>query len=166
MKKNVFRFYLLICACAALFCMNAFAGQSATTKSMSAVGYWQTIDDKTHHARSVIQVWKKGNAYFGKIDFIYPVDGQKKTDRCAECKGKFHNHPMLGLTIMKDFQKIRDGYYAKGTIMDPRSGKVYKCHMAVKDGGRHLLVHGYIGIPLFGRTQTWNRVANPNHSRA
>jgi uncharacterized protein (DUF2147 family) len=29
--------------------------------------------------------------------------------------------------------------------------------MRVTDGGRKLELRGYIGIPLFGRTQTWTR---------
>jgi len=30
--------------------------------------------------------------------------------------------------------------------------------MRVVDGGKHLEVRGYIGVPLLGRTQTWVRV--------
>ena len=162
MKKMIFKMRLMICMIVAFFVVNSFAAALPTENRNSIVGYWQTIDDYTHHANSVIKIWKQNKRYFGKIDYIYPVDGQKNTDLCTECKGEFHNKLMLGLMIMKDFKKMSPGYYSKGTIMDPRSGKVYKCHLTLKDEGHRLLVRGYIGISLFGRTQTWNRISNPH----
>jgi uncharacterized protein (DUF2147 family) len=47
--------------------------------------------------------------------------------------------------------------YAGGQILDPDEGQVYKCRIALRDGGRKLEVRGYVGIPLFGRSQTWMR---------
>jgi uncharacterized protein (DUF2147 family) len=41
--------------------------------------------------------------------------------------------------------------------LDPDEGEVYKCRIALLEDGRKLDVHGYIGIPLFGRSQTWIR---------
>jgi len=41
-----------------------------------------------------------------------------------------------------------------GSIRDPRSGHVYRATIAL-DGDRHLMLHGYIGLPIFGETQTW-----------
>jgi uncharacterized protein (DUF2147 family) len=34
---------------------------------------------------------------------------------------------------------------------------MYRCRIALIDGGRKLDVRGYVGIPLFGRSQTWIR---------
>jgi uncharacterized protein (DUF2147 family) len=49
-----------------------------------------------------------------------------------------------------------DGYDG-GRILDPANGKTYKSKMSLADGGKKLDVRGYIGMPLFGRTQTWLR---------
>ena len=66
---------------------------------------------------------------------------------------------MLGMTIIEG---VRAGSSADlwdgGTILDPNNGKVYKVRMTLKDGGRTLDVRGYVGMPLLGRTQTWQRV--------
>ena len=43
-----------------------------------------------------------------------------------------------------------------GKILDPENGKEYTVKMMPKDGGKKLLVRGYIGP--FYRTQTWLRV--------
>ena len=44
-----------------------------------------------------------------------------------------------------------------GAILDPDNGKIYKARMRLTDNGRTLIVRGFIGIPLFGRSQTWSR---------
>jgi uncharacterized protein (DUF2147 family)/peptidoglycan/LPS O-acetylase OafA/YrhL len=43
-----------------------------------------------------------------------------------------------------------------GTIYDPTSGRTYRCRLTV-DGDR-LLLRGYLGLPVLGRTTTWIRV--------
>ena len=45
-----------------------------------------------------------------------------------------------------------------GTILDAAEGKIYKVRMQPTDGGKKMEVRGYIGAPMFGRTQTWIRV--------
>ena len=45
-----------------------------------------------------------------------------------------------------------------GQVLDPETGKIYRASLALESGGRKLRLHGYIGIPLFGRTQYWQRV--------
>ena len=37
------------------------------------------------------------------------------------------------------------------------AGKVYKAKVRVDEGGKKLLVRGFIGISLLGRSQTWTR---------
>ena len=43
-----------------------------------------------------------------------------------------------------------------GKITDPKNGKTYNCKISF-DGNNKLIVRGYIGISLFGRSQTWVR---------
>jgi len=47
--------------------------------------------------------------------------------------------------------------YEGGDILDPNNGKVYRVRLKVVDNGTRLEVRGYIGTPMFGRTQTWVR---------
>lgn len=42
-----------------------------------------------------------------------------------------------------------------GTITDPRNGSVWQATLTIRDGALHL--RGYVGVPLFGETQTWTR---------
>lgn len=49
-----------------------------------------------------------------------------------------------------------DNSYTNGKIYDPESGKTYECKMTLTDN--FLKVRGYIGISLFGRTETFERI--------
>ena len=63
-----------------------------------------------------------------------------------------------GLEILRGLRRSPDDENAwdGGTIYDPASGNTYWCRLTV-DGDR-LLLRGYVGVPLFGRTTTWIRV--------
>ncbi len=63
----------------------------------------------------------------------------------------------FGLVIMRNM-RLQNGEYGGGDILDPRSGSVYPCSFHLAGGGSQLVIRGYIGIPLFGRSQTWTRV--------
>ncbi|MDR7332864.1 DUF2147 domain-containing protein [Roseateles asaccharophilus] len=45
----------------------------------------------------------------------------------------------------------------RGRIFNRENGKTYRCLMSVGQGGE-LQLRGYVGLPMFGRTQTWQRV--------
>lgn len=133
----------------ALFISVVFYGQTH-----SVIGKWKTIDDQTGKAKSIVEIYERSGKIYGKIIDILDVD--KKKSLCTACSGDEKNKPVMGLEIIKGLTK--DGKeYNSGKILDPMSGKLYKCFM-VLDGNNKLNVRGYIGLALFGRTQTWNRV--------
>jgi uncharacterized protein (DUF2147 family) len=54
------------------------------------------------------------------------------------------NKPVMGLVIIKGLKK--DGKeYNDGKILDPTTGKLYKCFLAL-EGHDKLKVRGYIGV--------------------
>lgn len=63
---------------------------------------------------------------------------------------------MLGMTIIDGMKQGGDSWKG-GHILDPENGKIYKCKMHVEDSGQKLVVRGYIGVSLIGRSQIWNR---------
>ncbi|GAA0723051.1 DUF2147 domain-containing protein [Aquimarina litoralis] len=115
------------------------------------IGKWKTIDDTTGEARSIVEIYKKGDKIYGKIDRIL-----KESDRgqlCKECEGEDYNKPIEGMVIIKGLTK--DGNeYEDGTILDPENGKVYRCKIWLEENDPNTLnVRGYIAF-LF-RTQQW-----------
>ena len=123
-------------------------------QSNGVIGKWKTIDDESGKAKSIVEIYERSGKIYGKIIDI--LDAEKKKSLCTKCSGDEKNKPVMGLEIIKGLTK--DGKeYNSGKILDPTSGKLYKCFM-VLDGNDKLDVRGYIGVALFGRTQTWKRV--------
>lgn len=137
MKKSAFAFAL------SLFSVMSFA---------QIEGKWKTIDDETKQAKSIVEIYKKGDKYFGKISqlLVKPAN-----PNCTECKDDRKNRPILGMEIIRGLKKDGDEF-TDGSITDPKSGKTYKC--TIKRNGDQLSVRGYLGFSLIGRTQTWQKV--------
>jgi uncharacterized protein (DUF2147 family) len=51
-----------------------------------------------------------------------------------------------------------DDEYAGGDVLDPDSGKVYGCKFKLTEGGERMIMRGFFGVSLFGRSQTWVRI--------
>ncbi|CAG4910052.1 DUF2147 domain-containing protein [Paraburkholderia gardini] len=128
----------------------------AMAQSATAIGTWQTIDDHTGQPKALIQITSDGNGNLtGKIiRGLNPNDNPDR--RCTACTDERKDQLMLGMTIINDMKKDGDGWDG-GHILDPENGKLYKCKMHLEDGGQKLVVRGYIGVSLLGRSQTWIR---------
>jgi uncharacterized protein (DUF2147 family) len=116
-------------------------------------GKWKTIDDKTGETKSIIEIYEKNGNYFGKVVEIF---NKKKRDAlCDKCEGSDKNKPVLGLVIIKNMKKNKN-VFEDGTITDPENGKTYSC--SITPMKNKLKVRGYLGVSLFGRSQTWEKV--------
>jgi uncharacterized protein (DUF2147 family) len=124
---------------------------------LSAVGLWEQIDESSGKAESWFKISERGGVYEGNVVKIFSKPGEDENWVCNKCEGAEKGAPVLGLTLIKGMQ--RNGLsYEHGTIMDPRDGSVYRALMKLSPDGQKLEVRGYLGISLFGRTQTWNRL--------
>ncbi len=103
-----------------------------------------------------IQIYKATDGkFYGKIVWLKePLrNGKPKVDD-KNPKEALQKQPLIGLSLLKGFNKDGDNEYEDGTIYDPKNGKTYSC--IIKHKGTHLDVRGYIGISLIGRTTTWS----------
>jgi len=126
---------------------------ASAQKADAILGSWANPSGEDH-----ILIYKKGNKYFGKLDWIkFPNDeqGKPKTDKNNPDES-LRSRPEWGLELLKDFTFDGDNVYTDGTIYDPKNGKTYSCKM-ILDGNK-LKIRGYIGISLFGRSEIWTRV--------
>jgi uncharacterized protein (DUF2147 family) len=116
-------------------------------------GKWKTIDDKSGETKSIIEIFEKNGTFFGKVVEIF---NKKKRDAlCEKCVEPDKNKPVLGMVIIKNMKKNK-AVYEDGTITDPENGKMYSCSITPKKN--KLEVRGYLGISMFGRSQTWEKV--------
>jgi uncharacterized protein (DUF2147 family) len=123
-------------------------------ESDKIVGVWEVGSGKAR-----VKVTKYGDKFGGKIVWLkeptYP-DGTKKVDKNNPDETK-RTVPLLGYNNLLGFSYKGKSEYDGGTIYDPENGSVYNCNIFLKDDNT-LEVRGYIGVSLFGRTDTWKRV--------
>ncbi|SHN24375.1 DUF2147 domain-containing protein [Rhizobacter sp. OV335] len=131
---------------------------SAYAQSTPA-GLWKTIDDSTKKERSLVRIVDTDGVISGKLEKLLDPDA-KQDAVCDECNDDRKGQPLVGLPIIRGAKKSADtdGLWDGGTILDPANGKTYKLRLKPVEGGKKLEVRGYVGAPLFGRTQTWIRV--------
>ena len=129
---------------------------AAWAQNNSAVGLWKTIDDETGKPKALVRVTEENGALQGKIEKLFRGPNEEQNPKCGECKDSRKNQPLIGMTIVSGLKKDGDEYTG-GEILDPAKGKVYKSKATLRDGGQRLEVRGYIGAPMFGRSQVWQR---------
>jgi len=99
-----------------------------------------------------VTIYKCGDKFCGKITWLKtPEDLDTKNPDPAKRSEK-----ILGMNVLWEFSFDR-GQWVGGRIYDPDSGKTYRCKMWLKSDDK-LNVKGYVGIPLFGRSEIWTRV--------
>jgi uncharacterized protein (DUF2147 family) len=120
----------------------------------SVIGKWRAIDDATGNPIAIIEIYEKSAKIYGKVlDILNP---KNRNNLCVKCPPEQRNKKILGLTIFSGLIKNGDEY-SGGKILDPKSGKLYKCYITLEDKDK-LKVRGYVGFSLLGRTQYWHRV--------
>lgn len=117
-------------------------------------GKWKTIDDQSGEVKSIVEIYEKGGKFYGKVLEI--MNKARKDAKCEKCDGNKKNKPVLGLEIISGLKKDGDEYNS-GKILDPESGKEYKCNISLETKNK-LKVRGFIGFSLIGRTQYWHRI--------
>ena len=119
------------------------------------LGVWMPSHGKGH-----IKIEKIGEKYFGKVVWMKepldPVTGEKKLD-VSNPDPALQKRRRMGLRVLQDFNANGTGYWDAGTIYDPENGKTYSCKITMKDKNT-LDIRGFVGVSMFGRTDTWTRV--------
>ena len=116
--------------------------------------YSQTIDDaivgkwlKTPKEDLVIDVYREGNHYYGKLSWA--KDSEKKKSEGA-------------VILQKLEYDSNKKTWKNGSINDPNSGKTYDAEAKIKSDGT-LELYAYMGIKFFGTKKFFKRVVtHPN----
>lgn len=127
---------------------------ATTASAQTVLGKWKTFDDETGDAKSIIEITERNGKIYGKI--IELLNPKMKNMKCIDCPDADKDKPVVGIEVLKGLSKSGKKYDG-GKILDPSSGKVYKCSIQL-EGNNTLKVRGYIGFAAIGRTQTWKRV--------
>jgi uncharacterized protein (DUF2147 family) len=108
-----------------------------------------------------VKIYKTTSGHYaGKIVWLKePIDpetGKPKLDK-RNPDESLRTVPTLGLVNLKGFTyNEEEKEWQNGTVYDPKVGKEYSCKMNLQDANT-LDVRGFIGVSMFGRTDTWTR---------
>ncbi len=70
------------------------------------------------------------------------------------------SRPALGMRILTELVHSGDGTSLSGDIYNRENGKTYSVRLTL-DAAQQLNVRAYAVLPLFGKTQRWQRAAVP-----
>lgn len=128
--------------------ISLLAQSKTSTPGDAILGEWINADKDAK-----IEIYKIGNQYFGKI--IWGTGGDTKDLKNPD--QKLRSRDLVGLTILKNFVFDDKNTWIDGTIYDPKDGKTYSCKLTLKSDNK-LDIRGFVGISLFGRTETWTKI--------
>ena len=134
-------------------------GTLLSTAAMAASlngSQWQTVDEKTGEKKAIVQISESNGQVSGKIiKVMNPADAKEK---CTKCTGSLKDKPIEGLNFLYGMKADGTNEWSGGKLVDPESGKVYSGKITLSDNGQSLKLRGYVGSPVFGRSQTWKRI--------
>ncbi|THH39738.1 DUF2147 domain-containing protein [Neolewinella litorea] len=139
-----------------LFILSLVAFGNLSAQLATPEGRWTTTDEESGEAKSVVEIYAKGGAYYGKVAEILTGN---TTAVCEACEGSKKNKPILGMVIVEGLQADDDspGEWEGGTILDPQKGATYRLSVWYEDDNSDVLyVRGRHWTGLY-RTQKWIR---------
>jgi len=112
-----------------------------------------------------VEIAPCGEALCGTVT---KVVANHSMSRPGEAMQAADTRPALGMRLLSDFvaterEARADGSVVatgwRGHIYNRENAKTYDCLMSL-DASGGLVLRGYVGLPVFGQTQVWQRVAS------
>jgi uncharacterized protein (DUF2147 family) len=141
------KYFMPAVLCTALLCLT-----SLPAMAQSATGYWLTENE-----RSVIYIHPcegDKDELCGDIHWI--IDGGMQYDS-ENPDPELRDRPLCSLTVLRGFEQQTDKKWTDGKIYKADDGKTYNGVLQLLPTGK-MLVRGYVGLPLLGKSQKWTRV--------
>ena len=130
-----------------LFLILMFISSSLFAGDSWPIGKWNMLDDFTELPEAIIQISAtKAGGFEGKIIEVFPSPDDDPVDVCKPCVGLDKNKPIIGLAVFKQL-KLNAKKELVGKVLDPDSGKIYKCELKPLPNNRmelHVIVNRLI----------------------
>lgn len=127
------------------------AAVSASAPTPTIRGYWRTPSG------AIVRIDPCGQELCIEIAALSRGD-DPLTDLRNPDPG-LRSRPLCGLRIGTGFLESDPQHASRGHLYDPKSGRTYSGQMTADGNLLHL--RGYLGVPIFGRSETWSRASKP-----
>lgn len=128
---------------------------NAPAQAPSLPGLWKTISHRTGQPDGLVRVREENGELVGRVEKILRPSASGGNPVCERCTGPLKDQPVIGLPILR-VRAESEGRYT-GEVLEPDTGRSYRCIVTVLDGGSRLEVRGYVGVPALGRSEFWAR---------
>ena len=122
-----------------------------------AEGWGNRLQDIQHRAKDpVVEIYQCGNSLCGAISGMVLAPADKTP---VDWQGQSQCGLVIVRTAADPVPGNKPAWF--GSITNPRNGSVYHARLTL-DADGNLLLRGYVGLPVFGATQTWTRDEGDN----
>ena len=145
-RKNLVRIVLMLMTGVLMF-----STLKAQERADVIIGIWE-LEDKS----SQMEIYKEGNAYYGKLLFgkdVMNADGTSKKD-IHNPDPALRNQNIIGSTYISNL-KFTGKEWEEGKVYDSSTGKLWNCYVEIKDDNLHFT--GYWGAKWLGKTYVYKR---------
>ena len=126
-----------------------------STSSDKIIGTWLSADKDLK-----VEIFNRNGHYFGKVIWFACLPSTPNMYDFKDTENpdpKLRTRKWLGMEVVENLTYNNEGSWENGTIYDPNSGRKYSSVVKLKDNNT-LVVRGYWGIELFGKSLDFKRV--------
>lgn len=132
--------------------MGSFAPAQPYFDESLVLGSWLS-----ENGNQKVEIYIKNWKYFGKVTWLKEdSDGRAMYDS-KNPDPSLRGRRITGIDLLRDFYYYGSRTYY-GFVYDPVSGSDYKARVILSEDGKTCWMRGYVGIPLFGRTEVCKKV--------
>ncbi len=125
----------------------------ATAQPLSPIGVWTNPANKM----ATFEIFPCGKQLCGRFASVTNDPATKPRLDALNADPKLRGRSQAGLVFMQHFQPVGDNRWEDGKIHNFDDGKTYSCLLRM-ERPNELLIKGYIGFSLLGKSQTWTRL--------
>jgi glucan biosynthesis protein C len=142
----------------ALAMLAILLAQPARAENPTVVGLWWADGGSAKVSVQEVEGVLRGTIVWLRAPFGLDGNPLRDTNHPDDAR---HEDRVIGIEMLNGFvaEEGVAGKWSGGNVYDPGNGRTYQGTITM-DGKDRLLLRGFIGISLFGRTTTWFRVGS------
>ncbi len=131
---------------------------NASAAPTQLIGQWRAIDGDSDTPYAVVEFQRSPTGTLSGFvrTLLSGADQQAASQTCDKCTGARKGAPIVGMEIIWNLRPEGDRFI-DGSIVDPESGRIFRCLVRVIDKGGRLDLTIYERFAIFGVTERWER---------